>query len=401
MGMFFGRGSEYEVDTLKPVTVVTQFLTADGTDDGELSEMVRFYVQDGNVIESPSSTILGPDDTDRITDGFCQAKKTLFGDVNDYAEKGGSAAMGESLDRGHVMAISLWDDVEVNMLWLDSAFPLNKPATDPGVQRGDCPGGVESTPEYLRQNYPDGWVSFQNAFVGPIGSFLSQPPTPSPGTGGGGCCQFEADCGDCGEDGSGWCHLSVSNCAVCTGFFNSSATAPNCGGSPSPQPPTQAPAPPTQAPAPPTPCTDENQNCGIWAASGQCEANPDYMLANCPLSCGVCSPPTQAPAPPTQAPCTDENQNCGNWAASGQCEANPAYMLVNCRSSCGVCSLGAPTQASTAPGGPGLCCHGGCGGGNCQGGWCGESQGNCEGNCNGKFCPAAGLASLKNTKKHV
>merc|ERR1712060_945772 len=109
--MFFGRGSQYEVDTLKPVTVVTQFLTTDGTDDGQLSEMRRFYVQDGNVIQSPSSTILGPDDTDTITDAFCQAKKTLFGDVNDYAEKGGSAAMGESLDRGHVMAISLWDAV--------------------------------------------------------------------------------------------------------------------------------------------------------------------------------------------------------------------------------------------------------------------------------------------------
>jgi len=179
--MFYGRGSEYEVNTLKPVTVVTQFLTTDGTDDGELSEMVRFYVQDGNVIESPSSTILGPDDTDSITDGFCQAQKRLFGDVNDYANKGGSAAMGESLDRGHVMAMSIWDDVEVNMLWLDSAWPLNKPATDPGVQRGDCPGGVGSTPTYLRQNYPDGWVSFQNAFVGPIGSFMSPPPpSPSP-----------------------------------------------------------------------------------------------------------------------------------------------------------------------------------------------------------------------------
>merc|ERR1712226_691568 len=94
--------------------------------------------------------------------------------------------------------------------------------------------------------------------------------------------------------------------------------------SPAPVPPTQAPAPPTQAP-----CTDENQNCGSWAASGQCEANPAYMLVNCRLSCGVCSPPTQAPAPPTQAPCTDENQNCGNWAASGQCQANPDYMLVN------------------------------------------------------------------------
>merc|ERR1712084_198808 len=51
-------------DTLKPVTVVTQFLTTDGTDDGQLSEMVRYYVQDGNMIQSPTSTILGPDDTD-------------------------------------------------------------------------------------------------------------------------------------------------------------------------------------------------------------------------------------------------------------------------------------------------------------------------------------------------
>merc|ERR1719145_521246 len=34
-----------------------------------------------------------------------------------------------------------------------------------------------------------------------------------------------------------------------------------------------------------------------------------------------------------------------------------------------------PTQApAPAPVGPGLCCYGGCGGGNCQGGWCGESR---------------------------
>merc|ERR1712012_234763 len=252
--MFFGRGAEYEVNTLRPITVVTQFLTTDGTDDGELSEIVRFYVQDGNVIESPSSTILGPDDTDSITDGFCQAKKTLFGDVNDYANKGGSAAMGESLDRGHVMAISLWDDVEVNMLWLDSAFPLDKPEDAPGVQRGDCPGGVESTPTYVRQNYPDGWVSFQNAFVGPIGSFLSQPsttlaptpaPTPAPPTqapspgGSGLCCHGGCGGGNCQ---GGWCGESQANCENnCNGVFCPA---------PGPAPPTQAPAPPTQAPAP-------------------------------------------------------------------------------------------------------------------------------------------------------
>lgn len=89
--------------------------------------------------------------------------------------------MGESLDRGHVMAISLWDDVEVNMLWLDSAYPLDKPETAPGVRRGDCPGGEESTPTYVRKHFADGWVSFKNAFVGPVGSYLTQPPpTPAP-----------------------------------------------------------------------------------------------------------------------------------------------------------------------------------------------------------------------------
>merc|ERR1712003_577883 len=87
-------------------------------------------------------------------------------------------AMGESLDRGHVMIFSLWDDVEVNMLWLDSAFPLNKPETDPGVRRGDCIGGESSTPTYLRENYPNGYVSFTNAAIGEIGSTV---PVPRPG----------------------------------------------------------------------------------------------------------------------------------------------------------------------------------------------------------------------------
>merc|ERR1712102_203081 len=179
---FYGRGSQYPVNTLKPMTVVTQFLTTDGTDTGDLSEIRRFYVQDGEIIESPSSTILGADDSDSITDAFCDAKKDLFGDIKDYQEHGGMKGMGESLDRGHVMIFSLWDDVEVNMLWLDSAYPLNKPDTDPGIKRGDCPGGVESTPTYLRETFPNGYVTFKNAAVGEIGSTLLpiNPPTPSP-----------------------------------------------------------------------------------------------------------------------------------------------------------------------------------------------------------------------------
>jgi len=50
----------------------------------------------------------------------------------------------------------------------------------------------------------------------------------SSGGGSGGCCRFGADCGDCGDDGTGWCHLTASNCATCTGRFDTNGPAPGC-----------------------------------------------------------------------------------------------------------------------------------------------------------------------------
>jgi len=101
------------------------------------------------------------------------------------------------------MIFSLWDDVEVNMLWLDSAFPLDKPVTDPGIKRGDCPGGQTSTPPYLRETYPNGGVIFKNAAVGEIGSTYDSPaplPTarPTEPTGSEGC--FSNNYKDCLPD---------------------------------------------------------------------------------------------------------------------------------------------------------------------------------------------------------
>merc|ERR1719221_1867116 len=117
------------------------------------------------------------------------------------------------------------------------------------------------------------------------------------------------------------CRLS---CGVCSG------------------PPTPVPTPaPSQAPTPS--CTDDDASCEAWAAMGECENNPAFMLASCRLSCGVCSgPPTPVPTPATtQAPtpsCTDDNASCEAWAAMGECENNPVFMLDSCRLSCGVCS---------------------------------------------------------------
>eukprot|EP00972_Heterocapsa_arctica_P115085 16445955-Heterocapsa_arctica.AAC.1 len=65
---FYGAGSSFSLDTKKPVTVVTQFLTVDGTDSGELSEIRRFYVQDGKTIPNSHATILGPAAGNTITD---------------------------------------------------------------------------------------------------------------------------------------------------------------------------------------------------------------------------------------------------------------------------------------------------------------------------------------------
>ena len=35
-------------------------------------------------------------------------------------------------------------------------------------------------------------------------------------------------------------------------------------------------------------CEDKENDCNQWADLGECEANPKYMLTNCPVSCKSC-----------------------------------------------------------------------------------------------------------------
>lgn len=170
---FYGAGADFKVDTTKPLTIVTQFLTTDGTDTGDLSEIRRLYVQDGKVVPNSEATILGGKGGNSITDAFCSKQKKKFGDIDDFTRKGGLKEMGEAMDRGMVLVLSLWDDTDVSMLWLDSAYPTDQPPRKPGVLRGPCPGGELSEPEYLRATYPDATVEFSMLKVGTLNSTFS------------------------------------------------------------------------------------------------------------------------------------------------------------------------------------------------------------------------------------
>ena len=165
---FFGPGANFTIDTTKPFTVVTQFITADGTEHGDLSEIRRLWVQNGKVIKSSEVTV-GGQKYNSITDSFCNAQKQEFDNPNDYEKKGGHKVMGESLDRGMVLVMSLWDDHAVHMLWLDSSYPTNKSPSIPGVTRGTCPTS-SGVPDEVENQYPDASVTYSNIKYGEIGS---------------------------------------------------------------------------------------------------------------------------------------------------------------------------------------------------------------------------------------
>lgn len=104
---FYGTGMT--VDTTKPFTIVTQFVTDDGTDAGNLKQINRFYVQGGKVIPNSEVTVEGIDPVNHISEDFCDQQKTTFGDNNYFKAVGGLSGMGKSLTK-MVLVLSVWDD---------------------------------------------------------------------------------------------------------------------------------------------------------------------------------------------------------------------------------------------------------------------------------------------------
>jgi len=164
---FLGKGMV--VDTTKPFTVVTQFITADGTDNGAVSEIKRIYVQNGVVIANSATNFPGIKAYDSITDQYCTDQKTLFGDKNDFEAKGGMKGVGTAFEKGMVLVMSLWDDHEVHMLWLDSDYPTTASPSKPGIARGAC-ATTSGVPADVESQYPNSNVIYSNIKYGAIGS---------------------------------------------------------------------------------------------------------------------------------------------------------------------------------------------------------------------------------------
>merc|ERR1719410_2642517 len=174
---FYGPGEEFAVNTLKPFTIVTQFITADGTDTGDLSEIRRFYVQDGRRIENSKATLDGLQNQSSLSDSSCALDKRVFGESDTTGRFGGMKQMGDAIGRGMTLVLSLWDDGESNMHWLDSKDPVWANPQKPGVLRGPCAIDV-GNPNFVRSHYSSAFVDYYNFKYGELGSTTSVQSTP-------------------------------------------------------------------------------------------------------------------------------------------------------------------------------------------------------------------------------
>jgi cellulose 1,4-beta-cellobiosidase len=167
---FLGLGAGFTIDTSKKFTLVTQFISSDGTTSGTLKEIRRIYIQDGKVYQNSQSQVAGLTGNS-LTDTFCAAQKSAFDNTNHFKTVGGMAAMGNSFKRGMVLALSLWDDYAANALWLDSTYPVDG-AGKAGAERGPC-GTDTGKPADVESKYPGATAVYSNIKWGEIDSTYS------------------------------------------------------------------------------------------------------------------------------------------------------------------------------------------------------------------------------------
>merc|ERR1712046_510428 len=160
-------------DSSKPITVTTQFITDDGTDDGTIVEAKQFYTQNGKTIEHPMYTVNG-NKHNTITDEFCADWVADTKDGTNFLEKGGMGAVDKIFEKGGVLVMSFWDDHYANMLWLDAKYPVDADCdTCIGCCRGTC-AVTSGVPADVEKDIADATVKFSDIRYGKIGTTIER-----------------------------------------------------------------------------------------------------------------------------------------------------------------------------------------------------------------------------------
>merc|ERR1719491_2674454 len=142
-------------------------------------------------------------------------------------------------------------------------------------------------------------------------------------------------------------------------------------------------------------CSDDHIKCPVWASTGECDNNPNYMRTSCRKSCNNCpaikteddendttnaedkeylnaiqeygkeqivdgarssetmsnireavvymrdyvhaEKPTHNMSHHVLTSCKNQHDMCAYWAVIGECDVNPAYMATNCGPACQSC----------------------------------------------------------------
>jgi cellulase len=154
---YWGPGDT--VDTSKPFTITTQFITNDGTKTGTLIEIRRQYIQNGKIIPNAKSS----SGVDSITQSWCESSD------GSAATFGGLTTMGQALGRGMVLIFSIWNDGSQYMNWLDSG------------SSGPC-SSTAGNPATILAQVPTTHVIFSNIRWGDINSTYTNPGGPGTGS---------------------------------------------------------------------------------------------------------------------------------------------------------------------------------------------------------------------------
>jgi cellulose 1,4-beta-cellobiosidase len=163
-------GPNQTINTNRPFTVVTQFITDTGSDNGTLTAINRLYKQNGKIIGNAQVNVTGMSSSSNssISDSFCNAEAQAFNEGSGFTfeDRGGMKGIGGALGRGMVLAMSVWEDSGSGMQWL---YGQTGDPSQPGNLRGPC-STSSGQPSQIQQQYPNSAVTLSNIKTGELGS---------------------------------------------------------------------------------------------------------------------------------------------------------------------------------------------------------------------------------------